>query len=336
MSRMVCSPGVTSRIFGSELTTIDAVATSPWTPPAIFERIGGQPEDLDRVVRFRRAEVRLHVQRDDRLAVPVTDAVLDDAADVSRIDREKLARDRPRRHLRLNLVGDPIQLPAHRVGNHRHRLGQPDMADAAVVDLLLKLLARQTGADLLLERQATHARILDAIHADRIHALADAGQRDRQRIHDESRVDAGTEHGHAGLLRQLMHRTRVAHVRLRRIRQLLCRRHDGHLELEDRFDLRQHLLQRRAGAQHGHVGLAGLDGLLDVVDDLHLQRAADTRHLAEISANLGRIDIDRADDLESFSPGDLSDDGCADRPEAEVQDPDRSRLCCHYGCSPEE
>lgn len=34
MSRIVCSPGATSSIFGSELTTIDAVATSPWTPPA--------------------------------------------------------------------------------------------------------------------------------------------------------------------------------------------------------------------------------------------------------------------------------------------------------------
>ena len=74
---------------------------------------GGQPEDLHRVVRFRRAEVRLHVQRDDRLAVPVADAVLDDAADVAGIDREELARDRRRRHLRLDLVGDAIQLPAH-------------------------------------------------------------------------------------------------------------------------------------------------------------------------------------------------------------------------------
>ena len=43
MSRMVCRPGATSRIFGSELTTIDAVAMSPWTPPAIFIFSAGDP-----------------------------------------------------------------------------------------------------------------------------------------------------------------------------------------------------------------------------------------------------------------------------------------------------
>jgi hypothetical protein len=43
MSRIVCRPGATSRILGIELTVIDAVATSPWTPPAILLRIYGEP-----------------------------------------------------------------------------------------------------------------------------------------------------------------------------------------------------------------------------------------------------------------------------------------------------
>jgi hypothetical protein len=43
ISRMVCSPGGTSRIFGSELTAIDVVAISPWTPPAIFIFNAGEP-----------------------------------------------------------------------------------------------------------------------------------------------------------------------------------------------------------------------------------------------------------------------------------------------------
>jgi hypothetical protein len=43
MSRIVWSPGATARIFGSELTTIDAVAMSPWTPPAIFIYSAGDP-----------------------------------------------------------------------------------------------------------------------------------------------------------------------------------------------------------------------------------------------------------------------------------------------------
>ncbi len=167
MSRIVCSPGATSRIFGSELTTIDAVAMSPCTPPASFIFSAGDPDDLHRVERLRRAQIRFHVQRDDRLAVAVADAVLHDAADVAGVDGEELARHRLGRHLRLDLVGDPIQLPPDRVGDHRHRLGQPDVPHAPVVHLLLELLARQPGADLLLERQPPDARVLDAIDADR-------------------------------------------------------------------------------------------------------------------------------------------------------------------------
>ena len=43
MSRIVRRPGAAWMTFGIELTTIDAVATSPWTPPAIFIESGGLP-----------------------------------------------------------------------------------------------------------------------------------------------------------------------------------------------------------------------------------------------------------------------------------------------------
>ena len=89
--------------------------------------------------------------------------------------------------LRMNLVGDLVELPAHRVGDHRHALGQADVTDAAVLDLLRELLGVEARANLLLERQAPRARVLDAIDADAVDALADAGQRDRQRIHREAR-----------------------------------------------------------------------------------------------------------------------------------------------------
>src|SRR5262245_27330912 len=42
-SRMVCRPGGASSTFGIELTAIDAVATSPWMPPAIFIDRFGDP-----------------------------------------------------------------------------------------------------------------------------------------------------------------------------------------------------------------------------------------------------------------------------------------------------
>ena len=61
------------------------------------------------------------------------------------------------------------------------------MTDAAVLHLLRELLLVEAGADLLLERQAARARVLDAIDADAVDPLADAGQRDRQRVHREAR-----------------------------------------------------------------------------------------------------------------------------------------------------
>ena len=39
-----------------------------------------------------------------------------------------------------------------------------------------------------------------AVDVDRVDALADAGQRDRQRVHHEAGIDAGAEHRDLGLL----------------------------------------------------------------------------------------------------------------------------------------
>ncbi len=57
-----------------------AVATSPCMPPSNFSDSGGVPFDANRVVRLGRAQVRLHVQRDERAALPVADAVLHEPA----------------------------------------------------------------------------------------------------------------------------------------------------------------------------------------------------------------------------------------------------------------
>ena len=137
-------------------------------------------------------------------AVAIADAVLHDAAHVAGIDREELAGHGLRRHLRLDLVGDAIELPAQRVGNHRHRLGQPDVTHAPVLDLLLELLAGQAGADLLLERQAADPRVLDAIDA----IASTRSQTPVSVIGSASMakpgIDAGAEHRHLRFLRQLV------------------------------------------------------------------------------------------------------------------------------------
>src|SRR4030095_8036175 len=92
-----------------------------------LERNPGRSLDLDRVVRFRRAEVRLHVEADGGLALSVADAFLDDPGDVSRIDGEELARRRHRGELGLDIVRYPVEGPPERVGDHRNRFREADV-----------------------------------------------------------------------------------------------------------------------------------------------------------------------------------------------------------------
>ncbi len=108
-SRIVCRPGAAASTFGIEFTTIDAVAMSPWMPPAIFIDSAGEPSISTASYGSGRAEVRLEVQPYRRLILAIPDAVLNDAAHVAGIDREELARDGHRRQLRLHVVGDPIE-----------------------------------------------------------------------------------------------------------------------------------------------------------------------------------------------------------------------------------
>src|SRR4029453_4193260 len=98
------------------------------------------------------------MQLDDRLPFPVPDAVLNQSAHEPWCDREKLTGHACFGDLRLDLVGDFVELPAERIGDHRDGLGEPYVPDAAVLDLLLEFFARQARADLLLERQAPGGR----------------------------------------------------------------------------------------------------------------------------------------------------------------------------------
>ena len=57
---------------------------------------------------------------------------------------------------------------------------RPTWRTVCCCTLLGELLAREAGPDLLLEGQPPDARVLDAVDGDPVHALADAGQGDRQ------------------------------------------------------------------------------------------------------------------------------------------------------------
>ena len=191
---------------------------------------------------------------------------------------------------------------------------KPHVPHAAVVHLLLKLLAREPGADLLLKRQPPDARVLDPVDPNRIHSLADAGQRDRQRIHHETRVDAGADDRRLRLPRQPIELPGELHVRAGRICQLFRRRDDRNPRLEDGLHLGHHPLERRAGAQHDDVRLRPSQGLPRVRGHLDLQSASDAGDLAEIAADFRGIDVHGGDDAKPRPRGDLPDDGGADGP----------------------
>ena len=276
------------------MTVIDAVATSPWTPPAIFIDSRGLPSTSTESYGLRRAQIRLHVQLDDRLAFDVAGAVLNQAAHLARLDGQELARDRRLRDLRRDHVGHLVQLPAHRVRDHRNRFGEADVPDAPVIHPRLELRGREAAADLLLERQAARTRVLDPVDRDRV----TDSQTPVSVIGSASIVKPGLtpvpSTATFAFLAAASMRAREAPLRELRIRELLGRRDDRHLQREDAFDLRPHLLQRGARAQHHDVRLRRLDCRARVGRHLDAQPSIETDNLAEIAAHLRRIDVDAA------------------------------------------
>src|SRR5262249_55031120 len=138
------------------------------------------------------------------------------------------------------------------------------------------------------------ARVLDAVDANRIDTLADAGQRDRQRVHREARVDARSNDRDLGLLRQLVQGARVFQVRAVRIGELFGRRHDRDLEFQNRFHLRHDLPQRRLRAEDDDVGLRGLNCLAGIVRYLDAESAAYASNLPKVASGFGGVDVDAA------------------------------------------
>ena len=69
-------------------------------------------------------------------------------------------------------------------------------------------------------------------------------------------------------------------------------------------------------------GFAALIAFRASSETFTLSGFAQTGHLAEVPADLGRIDIDGADDLESLAPRNLPDDPETDGTQPEMQHPD--------------
>src|SRR5207248_11682910 len=96
--------------------------------------------DDGELVRFRGAEIRLEMKLDHRRPMPIPDAVLYDAGDIARIDGKELAADGRLGDSGLDVVGDAVELPSQRIGDHRDRFGAADMADVGALGFAFGLL----------------------------------------------------------------------------------------------------------------------------------------------------------------------------------------------------
>ena len=81
--------------------------------------------------------------------------------------------------------------------------------------------------------------------------------------------------------------------------------------------------ERRTGAQHGDVGPGGLHDGAQVVRHRHAKPALEADDLAEIAPQLGGVDVDGADGLETGPGGDLTNHRGADGTKTDVQDTNR-------------
>ena len=146
------------------------------------------------------------------------------------------------------------------------------------------------------------------------------GQRDRQRVHRESGVDAGAEHGHARALaparrsssppRALLFTGYASSSVVETIGtfSLSTASNSGTTFFSDE------LVQSTATSGRTALIVRAMSSVTFTP-----QRRPHAADVAEVAADLGRIDVHGADDRQSLAAGDLTDHARADGPESDMQ-----------------
>src|ERR1043166_4324432 len=96
------------------------------------------------------------------LVADVADRFLANAGNVTRVHGEQLAMHLFFGHPWADRIGDACERPAHGVGNHRDRFGEPDVPDRSQRNLMLELLPGKAGTNLLLKWKPPLTRVLHA------------------------------------------------------------------------------------------------------------------------------------------------------------------------------
>ena len=141
------------------------------------------------------------------------------------------------------------------------------MAGALALLAQVELLLADADALLLHDGGAEGGEAVDAAGDDVLHILHAAGPDEHQQVHNQARIDAGTQHGHAvglGDAVQLLGQLRLLGLG---IGHLLSGGDDVDALLQDELDPGEGLLGEGVGAQQHHIRRAGLDDVLLGLDD---------------------------------------------------------------------
>jgi len=246
------------------------------------------------------ADVHLQFHVDEFFAFEESACDLMDASGLAWLDREVLGVDGLGRNLGFDGFSDLINAKAKTIRNHSDGFRQADVLDGAFFDSGTEFLDGEPGANFLLQGEATLGGVDNADRGGVVDTLRNCGQGDDELIHNETGINAGTHESHTGFLGggvELGGEFRMSAVR---VRQFFTSRNDAGADVETGEQLVHHLGEGRGSGVHDYVGglLEDASGVAGDLDSPGSIRSAD--NLAEVTADLGRIGVDSANDFDGF------------------------------------
>ncbi len=278
--------------------------------------------DLDDIAGFRRADVHLQFERENFLAGAFAAGELVSAGHGALGDGEKFGFDGFFGEHGRDAFVHVVERPAKAVGEEHEGFGETDVADLVLLVQLVELRFCQVRADFALEGFATGGGIDDAEHAHRIDALAGHREQQRERVHDEARVDAGADDRDGFLDAEVIEFAREQFVAVIREQGFFAGGDAMQARADDFGELLVGVDEAGGGAMDHGVGL-GLGEQDDgFVGDGDAEFTLEAEHFTQVHAGEPRIGVDRADELEARAVEDDAGGGAADGAEAVLNDTD--------------
>jgi len=191
----------------------------------------------------------------------------------------------------------------------------------------LELRHGHARADLLLQGVAPGGGVHNALDVDFLHFLADAGEKQRQGVHDEAGIDPRPQDGDPFFHRQQMDPFRHDRVFRRREEQFFTGGDDVDLFFEDILELLVDGRDPRTGGVDHHVGLDVGQEFPGLVTDRYPQRRRQLQQFPQILSRQARVGIHGADDGQRLLFENGPDRFQADVSQTVLNDPNLSLFC---------